>query len=94
MLHRLYLPYCQCVLGPESAAGIQGTVYFVHGFFQADEFLVKPFSVVGEFAYFLPDIFFLFFASHVHASRHKFFYIIYAQERQFVNKSGLILKII
>ncbi len=47
---------------------------------------MEPFSVVGEFAYFLPEVFLPFFVSHVHASRHKFFYIVYAGGGGFVNK--------
>ncbi len=47
---------------------------------------MEPFSVVGEFAYFLPEVFLPFFVSHVHASRHKFFYVIYAGGGWSVNK--------
>lgn len=94
MLHNSYLPYCQsilrdCISSPwawGSAAGIQGAVYFVHGFFQAGQFLVESFSVVSEFTDFLPDTFLPFFTSHMHTSRHKFFYIIYAGGGVFVNE--------
>ena len=49
---------------------------------------MEPFSVVGEFAYFLPEVFLPFFVSHVHASRHKFFYIIYAGEKEAERNAG------